>query len=408
MKKSRVLLFNREFSKENIVHLYFLCFMFVLISISIRYLTPLSMNVTFYLFLLLIFGVVLGLNLHDKQTVIFSFGLMALGLIIYHHTTDPLQSPDAYSYYQQVFNYSSYKEYLEFFIQDIKANLFAASSYTVFSFFYIPLYQIVQVPSEYLIVFLNVSFLIAVLYLARILFFGNFNVIPIDQQNKVISYFIILTFSSASLLYFSSTFYKDMLSLLLCLLTVFLFLKKRYLLFAIILFISIALRPYAIVTSMIYFIFIRDMRKSAMFVVLISAAYVFSQSGMVGLINSVLNIRYLLFSPNPFSIENYRMLPLQTVESLVLITLFLLSIIVYLTIRSSRPVLRMGIMCIYIYSCVMTLVGFGVLDARSMDYVIGSAGDSFSRKKIGIIILVYFIYSYVLARIRNPKSKETK
>ncbi len=150
------------------------------------------------------------------------------------------------------------------------------------------------------------------------------------------------------------------------------------------------LRPYSPVTALLYMIFTLQSYR-AMKIIMFGAVFVVIFTALLKSILLVVNwpmiFAFMYMAPNPAQWSNYEGFTLLPVLC-VIITLVLLLVrtIKYTTIIFDSK-LASSIMCVLIYSAVMTLVGFYAIRT---EYTIGSVGDAVFRKQLLIMPLVIF------------------
>lgn len=161
------------------------------------------------------------------------------------------------------------------------------------------------------------------------------------------------------------------------------------------------LRPYSIAIIVIYYMVYKGSRKLMWLSIIASVAVVAYYVGVTGVINIFNTMAYLIAAPNPFSLDNWDRFFLLEAEILLILGTFALSLYVFINDKESRKFYLLALGALFIYSCVMTLLGFGVIDSRDQAYGLGSVGDDISRKKLPIIVLYYTVISYTLMKLRS-------
>ncbi|WP_042221719.1 hypothetical protein [Oceanobacillus manasiensis] len=324
--------------------------------------------------------------------------IMILGKIMYAIILDPLATLDATRYYVQVAQYQhNFDQFLDFFWASFTTDYLMMSSYPSFGIVYLPMYILFNTDSPLLIVLFNSTNLILISYFSYLITKRHFWQ---EVNNTLFSRLIIAgLLISPTLMYWSSTFSKDIFSVLLAIISLYFLLDKRYILFFLFLVYSTMLRPYSIVIIAIYYVFYRGSKKLMWMGVLGSTAVVAYYVGVKGVVNIFNTLAYLIASPNPFSLVNWDRFFLLEVEILILLGGLALSFYVFINDKQSRKFYLLALGGLYIYSCVMTLLGFGVIDGREQSYSLGSVGDDMSRKKLPIIVLYYTVISYTIVRL---------
>lgn len=341
-----------------------------------------------------------GRNINPFLLFIFS-AIMVFGKIMYLLIMDPVATPDGVRYYNQIAQYQdNFKGFLDFFWFQITNNHVLASSYATFGVVYLPFYMLFNTGSSYLILIFNIICLIFIAYFTY-LNTKEIYVHEIKHNKTFLSLIVAGVLISPTLMYWSSTFSKDIFGILMTMVALYFLLKKRYILFLITLLMATTIRPYSIAIIAIYYCLYKGSKKLMWLGIIGSIAVVGYYTGTTGVFNTFNTLAYLIASPNPLSLENWEGFFLFEVEILFILGMLALSLYVFINNKESRKFYFLVLGGVFIYSCVMTLVGYGVIDARDLEYGVGVVGDDITRKKAPIIILYYIVISYTLIKLRT-------
>lgn len=330
---------------------------------------------------------------HFLMISICYFGLIK---ILFFLTLDPITGPDATRYYAQTFRFGDLDSFFTAVVNDIQRNgFFNATSYSQYGLVYMPFYSLLNAESPQAIAILNGAFIIMVIYL-----WGKLGSEFMPDNSKYAKMVVPLLFFSSSLSYWSSTFLKDSLSLMLGVCACYFMIRKKYvrcLLFAAL---AIALRPYAVAYIFCYWVFIKRKYKTALAATLLSLAWTLKTAGILGVINAFPMSARILISPNPLSMENWSNFFLPTIESFFTALILLFSVINFCLNRDTRSTYCLFGLTLLIYACVLTLVGHSNLMYRDMGYEFLSGGDDMFRKKLPFILIIYSAGAYTLSTFR--------
>lgn len=398
---------NGNILNNSIVRTYFaLLFSFIfLISSKLGY--EYNDNLGYFLFSCLSILLVLTLKFPQKILVFFLCSTMLFMQGIFHFTTHTVISPDAQNYYNYIDYSGGFSQFIDMFWSDLSTNLLSISIYNSFGIIYLPIYYLLNTRDPYLIVGMNTLFTVLIIYMFSRIIIAYFK----DEVNKKgLTLFLTLSFLSPSLIYWSSTFLKDITILLICTLSIYLLLKKRYILFLFILVFSYTIRPYSFVPILCYYLIIKRLKKTAILGAIGSFLIVLYKSGFLGAINSFITLGFTVLSPNPFSLANWINETYRTIESAFMIWVVLVIFFVFFTIKKTRTFFVTCFASIYIYNCVLTLISYVQLNYLSSDYGIAAGADDLSRKKLMLVIMFYLMFSYAISAIiekRKHKYKKT-
>lgn len=344
----------------------------------------------------------------DVKLILLVMFLFILGKIYYFLVLDPIVGPDAVRYYQQVFDYrNNFDYFLNFFWEEFKDKHLLSSAYPSFGIVYLPFYNLFNTTNLYLLIIFNSLSLIFIAYISLLTVKKHFNY---NVKNKKLFYFLVATgiLISPAFMYWSSTFSKDIFSLLIVVIALYFLLGKRYFLFLLFIAYATMLRPYSIIIVLIYYAVFKKSTKIMIVGVLGSLATVFYLIGITGVINSIYSFAYLLLAPNPFSLENWGTFFLIEIEVLLIASSFLLSLYVFIKNKSSRKFYLLVFMGLIIYSCVMTLVGNEAVSNQGGEYGFGVVGDNITRKKLPMIVMFYIITAYTFTNLFRKKATFVK
>lgn len=271
-------------------------------------------------------------------------------------------------------------------------------------------YSLMPAKDPFYIVIFNCMFkLMSIAAMSRL--FSN--VSSVDFRCVLISLIIV----SPTFNYFSSVFGKDIFILFLTILLALALVdfcktqgKVMRLLKAVVILMlagyCFLLRPYSPVTALLYVVFTLEYYRAMKFItlgaffILMLAAFFKS---ILLIINWPMIFAFMYMAPNPaqwMNYEGFTLLPALCV--IVTLVLLIIRTIKYTTlILDSR--LMSSIMCVLIYSAVMTLVGFYAIRT---DYTFGSVGDAVFRKQLLIMPLVIFSILLYLRTYASGTSDE--
>ena len=315
----------------------------------------------------------------------------------------PITGPDSSKYFQQTQYYNTLKD---FFIMAINVmqerGVYGATSYTIFGIFYMPFYFLLNLSLPQSIALFNSLAIVAIIYIwhkITVHYFSNQLTAP--QLKLFNGFLVIMLFISPVLTYWSSAFLKDVFGLFLGVISLFLFMKKRYVLTIIFVLIAIAIRPYALAFIFCFWLINTQRNKLALIGALSASAFVVYKAGVIGLVNTVPMMARILMTPNPFSLENWSSFFFPTVEGIIVILGTMFALINFLGNKESRRIYITFFFALVIYACTLTLVGHTILLSRDLDYGILSAGDDMFRKKLPFMLVTYTMIAYTVSTYKN-------
>lgn len=397
--------------EENYIYLRITAYIFLFVYFMLfvllgRVLLNLDESTALVLMIVGIFPVIVVINEMTERKInafalLIAGLIMVVGKILYTILLDPLTTLDATRYYAQVILYqNNFAQFFDFFWEEFTTNHVMSSAYPSFGIIYIPFYILFNTDNAFLIVILNTISLILIAYFSYLITKKNFWQV-VNNNELFLSLIFAGVLISPTLMFWSSTFSKDVFSILIAIIALYFLLNKRYILFFIFLVYATMLRPYSIAIILIYFAFYKGTTKVMWAGILGSLAIVAYNVGLTGVINTFNTMVYLIASPNPLSLENWNRFFLLEIEIILILIMLALSIYVFVNKKESRKFYLLALSALFIYSCVMTMVGFGVIDSRDEIYSLGSVGDDISRKKLPIIVLYYTVISYTIVNLKS-------
>lgn len=387
---------NILFKKTNLILLYVFVF-FLLLIFAINLISfESNETISIILGLAVVYFISLSLKWPNHHMIIF-IGLTWFFVVksINLFYLDPLSEPDALGYFQQTITFNSLWDYLQYAFDNLWT-----SSYVMFGLIYMPFYFLFGIEGPGFIVVMNAIFVILFIYMWMIISHKHLNLKPNSFVSNML--FIFLT-TSSSLSYFSSLLGKDITNLFLITLALYLFLEKKYVFSILVSILAFSFRPYAIVIIGLYYLFIKGKKKVLLLLLLASEIFVYYTVGFVGVINSVTNMGYLLFSPNPFDKSNWGTHFFPTLESLVIFLIAVIVALKFVTDKNKRYFITTLIIALLIYSCVLTTVGYTSLSSRGIDYSMFSGGDNFFRKRLPMILIIYTSFCYLFIKNKTKR-----
>lgn len=385
------------FEKRKLIVFYYLTLICVLFSFLT--IVPINTNEKFFI-LIILFALYVVALLIPWET---QFNFLFLGLtfffsykIYFLFNMNPIEPLDSIRYFEQVDLFTSLKSFALYAFSEIQTfGILNVSSYTIFGSIYLPFYYLFGSESPHFIAVLNSGLILTSIFLWKKLADYYIKDIP-GVINK---YVVILLLFSPSISYWSSMFLKDITSVATVIISLYLFHKKKYFGFLIIFVIAIALRPYAIAVLFCYYIVFKRKKILGIAGAIGSLIVVWLQTGFTGFFNAFLNIRYILFSPNPFDAKNFTQLTLPTLESLLILLCVMATIYSFIVSKKSRALIICAGLSIFIYSCVLTLVGSVAIE-ETESYGLFTAGDDFFRKRTPMLFIIYLIAAYSIIQIK--------
>ncbi|MFF2483240.1 hypothetical protein [Paenibacillus sp. NPDC058071] len=343
-----------------------------------------------------------------------AFTTMLIGKLVYGATVNPLAGPDEIHYFEQVTTFSTLSEYFPYAMEHFKTQWMNISAVPVFGMLYMPFYKWLQLDDPMAVILLNTVLLLLIANAAYRLNEEKFGyALPgmIGETDEAAASKARLHFNvivavgmlvSPSLMYMSSLFAKDITCVLLGLYGAMLMLKKRWLLFIVVMLYATGLRDYAITYTLgFYFLYTQRIRATAVMMVGAVLLIVW-QVGPLSVINAGMLSVFLFISPNPSNLPNWEpKLMLRTLEALFLGVMLAMSVYHAIKFKETRKFYAIAGMLIFTYACVLVLVGYATVTGRSLDYGLGTIGDNMVRKKLPILPLIYTVSAYTLVWCRH-------
>lgn len=384
-------------------HLIFLCSSLFLIDVVIY---QLDHDIGFLMLALTFIPLFFLMNFPHPRLLIFAFILFILLEIACHYSLNPLKNNDSQNYYAYLNAYQSYGNFFNDVISDILHNRSDFSIYNSFGLIYITFYQLFDSADPSIIGIMNIFFLLLTFKLSFVILRDHFNY-ELQNKQKFLAIFLAFLFTSTSMIYWSAEFLKDITMILICMASVLALIRKRYIIFALLMVYGYFLRPYMIVPVLCYWVLVEKRYKSAWFGAGVSALFVFYKFGFAGIVNSIYTLRFLLFSPNPLNIVNWQFNGFRTFESVMMLFNLLIAVIVFLKYKSSRRFYVISALSIYIYSCVMSANSFLMIAYLNQNASYLSGADDISRKRLMIVIMLYIVFAYSLSKIRKGNTNNS-
>lgn len=351
----------------------------------------------------IIFLVIQALPNDYNKFAVFISSFYFVVLKIYNYLYLPsVSGPDSQKYFAQTVIFNDFNTYLNFAISEIKiAGIFDVSSYTFFGLFYMPIYTFFEINSTQAIGLLNSIFVISTFFLWLNLVNNHMTFIEGTRKKLLLNTLVILLFVSPSFIHWSSSFLKDSFAVFLSVLSFSFFFNKRYLWFTVVIIIAIAIRPYAIVFILCYWLIFKNKNKLGLIGVALAALIVLIEANVLALINVIPMTVRLFVIPNPFSIKNWEYFFFPTLESVIIGLFSILAVINYFSNPSSRKFYHSFLIAAVGFSCTLTLLGYTGLMSKEMSYGFLSAGDDMFRKKLPFMLVTYTMIAYTIATLKT-------
>lgn len=251
---------NFVIASNKLYRYYLMLLYFISIFLIVRFTIPFGTGLTYVLFIGSIASFIFLYRWPNyPKTILFLFSFLIIIKLITFFIINPLAGPDEVRYHQLLSSFPTIKDFLVYFWDDVSTNYFGANSFTMFGIIYFPFFELVGSKDPLIIVTLNTLLFISSIYLIHLLNKQHFQ---FEVKNKFFITVVALSFLSPSLLYWSSTFSKDIFAMFLALLSLYLLLNKKYLWCAIALLFATALRPYSIVIVFSYYILYKKMYRT--------------------------------------------------------------------------------------------------------------------------------------------------
>lgn len=336
---------------------------------------------------------------HAPLALMTGFILMLVGKLVYAVTTDPLAGPDEVHYYEQVTGFERLSQFLPYAMEHFQTQWMNISAYPVFGLLYMPFYKWLQLDDPLAIIWLNTVLLMLTANSAYRLNDRYFAYTMPEGGREAFDRALIFTLlASPSLMYMSSLFAKDVTCVLLGLYGASLMLRRKWLLFIVIIAYATGLRDYAIVYTLCFYLLYTRRLKAAIGVTAAACAIIVLQIGPLGLLNAGMLTVFLFISPNPINPGNWEpALMLRTAEALLMTLVLVASVYQYARRKETRPFYNIAFILLFTYACALVLVGYVTIMGRSLEYGLGTIGDNMVRKKLPVIPLIYTICAYTFA-----------
>ncbi|BBH19565.1 hypothetical protein Back11_09100 [Paenibacillus baekrokdamisoli] len=328
--------------------------------------------------------------------------IMLLGKLVYAITTNPVTGPDEIHYYEQVSTFDQLSDFMPYAWNHIMTQWANVSAYPMFGLLYMPFFKWLAFQDPLPIIMLNSVLLILIVNQTYRLNESRFNYqMEREQVTRFHSIVILGLLVSPSFMLMSSVFAKDVTCALLGIYCAGLLLRRKYLLFILLLLYSTGLRDYSLVYTFGYFFLYANKIRTAVVVMCLAMGILVMQIGPLGLINSSLLTFYLFISPNPIKFSNWDITYLfRTLEALFMSIGLIISILNFIRFKETRPFYAMVFTLLFTYACTLVLVGYVTVTGRDLDYGVGTIGDNMVRKKLPVLPLLYIVqaYTFVWAR----------
>ncbi|WP_201007453.1 hypothetical protein [Paenibacillus glycanilyticus] len=334
-----------------------------------------------------------------------SFTATLAGKAIYAATVNPLAGPDEIHYYEQVTTFEKLSQFMPYAMEQIQTSWMNISAYPVFGLLYMPFFKWLELDDPLAIILFNTVLLILIVNSTYKLNAGRFGYELPDPENSKQSFVIVSVVGlmlSPSLMYMSSLFAKDITCVWLGLLGAQLLVRKRWLLFILVIVYATGLRDYAIIyTLSFYFLYTQKVRTS-LCVMAGAAGLLFLQIGPLGIINATMLSIFLFLSPNPINFSNWEPeLLLRTLEAVFMGIILMISVYQAIVYKETRKFYLMAAALIFTYACTLVLVGYVTITGRELDYGVGTIGDNMVRKKLPVLPILYTIAAYAIMWCRK-------
>jgi hypothetical protein len=334
-----------------------------------------------------------------------SFTATLAGKAIYAATVNPLAGPDEIHYYEQVTTFEKLSQFMPYAIEQVQNGWMNISAYPVFGLLYMPFFKWLELDDPLAIILFNTVILILIVNNAYKLNESRFAYALPDPDNARQPFILISVIGlmlSPSLMYMSSLFAKDITCVWLGLLGAMLLLRKRWLLFIIVVLYSTGLRDYAVIYTLCFYFLYTQRIRTAIGVMLAAAGLLFMQIGPLGIINAGMLSVFLFISPNPINFSNWEPeLLLRTLEAVFMGIILMISVYQAIVYKETRKFYLMAAVLIFTYACALVLVGYVTITGRELDYGVGTIGDNMVRKKLPVLPLIYTISGYALVWCRK-------
>ncbi|MFZ3390773.1 MAG: hypothetical protein WA221_18120 [Buttiauxella gaviniae] len=312
---------------------------------------------------------------------------------------DIMPGLDATRYYDFLLSYNSISDILRDGIFRVSENqdngvLSGPGSYFIFG---IPVhYFYLLMPSK------NVYYIVILNNICKMLLVFTLKEIFSTLHSEKYSFFIVvLIILSPTITYFSSVMGKDIFIMMLCFLLCITIIKylscdslrQKFFLFIVTMVLfsyCILLRPYSPFVAILYSLYFTDYKKYIKLALLVTAVIIiyFTLKDLAVIFNWPLISGFMYLAPNPMQIANYSSFTLIPVLCTVGVAVYLLVKFVNIKSIIFDSLLVNSFIVVFIFSAIMTLVGFYSIDNQEGSYELGRAGDAMFRKQLLIIPMV--------------------
>ncbi|WP_163385687.1 hypothetical protein [Buttiauxella gaviniae] len=142
--------------------------------------------------------------------------------------------------------------------------------------------------------------------------------------------------------------------------------------------------------AILYSLYFTDYKKYIKLALLVTAVIIiyFTLKDLAVIFNWPLISGFMYLAPNPMQIANYSSFTLIPVLCTVGVAVYLLVKFVNIKSIIFDSLLVNSFIVVFIFSAIMTLVGFYSIDNQEGSYELGRAGDAMFRKQLLIIPMV--------------------
>lgn len=384
------------------IYVYWLISLSILALLATRILFQYSSDMAFTVFLLMLYAIVLLLRFEEKTVIVITFPVFIVVKLVFLFMLNPVNNPDARNFIGYYDLFSGYSEFFNHFLNDLITNHINAEIYNTFGVLYISFFEIIGSTNPVAFNVYNTILTVATPYLVYKIVKKHF-AYEVDNKTLFMTIFVSLCILSPSLLHWSSIVRKDITILFFTVLSLHLLLEKRFVWFLIVSLYAFTIRSYTIIPVLLYLVLFKKLNRAALCGTLLSVVVVFYQAGALGVANTFYTLGISLLSPNPFSLENWGTYGYRTLESVVVLMGLLLSLIVFLRQKDTRPFYYILFCCILAYTCVLSLVGYDAAVDFGIEYGFAVSGDDLARKKLMIVFMMYMMIAYSVAKLRKGK-----
>lgn len=345
-----------------------------------------------------------------KYPIIFSVCIFTVVKFINYFNLNPITGPDSQRYFEQTLTYQNLEQFMSFVsFQYNHYGFFDMSSYVDFGFLYLPFYWAFNLSEANGIMIFNFLLVLLTTLVFSFIVYNNFKK-NISNEHLIIftTLIIMMFFLSPTFNYWSSTFLKDIASIFTTVLSFYFFDKKRYILFVLAITYATMMRPYAIAIFFIYWLITRQKIKVGLLGSVFSFLVVFLIGGFTGTLNIIPTMLRILVNPTFTNILNWQLFFFPTIEGLIIALVTIIAALNFLFNKSTRRFYVVFALSLFIYSCVLTVVGHAAILASDLDYSILTAGDDFFRKKLPFMPVTFIMiaYTFITVFIKTKTAKE--